>query len=121
MKALINQALSLAYYQQNKHPATANSNHASSFFFPEKLLDLIKKVLADSYNHFNPADSLVLAEVIESLTSLLGSGTLQFRYMLLEYLKSPFSLWLHDSARYLTSENGADNRLLTAVSSFGYF
>lgn len=121
MKALINQALSLAYYQQNKHPATANSSHASSFFFPEKLLDLIKKVLADSYNHFNPADSLVLAEVIESLTSLLGSGSLQFRYMLLEYLKSPFSLWLHDSARYLTSENGADNRLLTAVSSFGYF
>jgi hypothetical protein len=117
MKALINQALSLAYYQQNKYPATpSTSSQASSFFFPEKLLDLIRKVLADSYNNFNSADSVVLAEVVESLTSLLGSGTLQFRYMLLEYLQSPLSLWLRDSARYLTSENGAENRLLTAVS-----
>lgn len=116
MKSLINQALSLAYYQQSKYPATPSSSQTSSFFFPEKLLDLIRKVLADSYNYFNSADSVVLAEVIESLTSLLGSGTLQFRYMLLEYLQSSLSLWLRDSARYLTSENGADNRLLTAVS-----
>ena len=115
-KALINQALSLGYYQQNKYPATPSSSQASSFSFPEKLLDLIRKVLADSYNNFNPADSGVLAEVVQSLTSLLGSGTLQFRYMLLGHLQSPLSLWLRDFARYLTSENGADNRLLTAVS-----
>ncbi|QGA20322.1 hypothetical protein EYB26_008024 [Talaromyces marneffei] len=115
LKALINQALSLAYYQQTKYPATpSSSNQASSFFFPEKLLTLIRKVLADSYNHFNSSDSVPFAEVIESLTSLLGSGTLQFRYMLLEYLQSPLALWLRDSARYLTSENGADSRLLTA-------
>ncbi|EED16473.1 telomere length regulator protein (Rif1), putative [Talaromyces stipitatus ATCC 10500] len=114
-KALINQALSLAYYEQNKYPATpSSSSQPSSFSFPDKLLDLIRKVLADSYNHFNASDSVVLAEVVESLTSLLGSGTLQFRHMLLESLQTPLALWLRDSARFLTSEKGADNRLLTA-------
>ncbi|OKL56528.1 hypothetical protein UA08_08259 [Talaromyces atroroseus] len=115
LKALVNQASSLAYYQQIKFPPTSTvSNRGGSVFLPDKLLELLEKLVAEAYDQYNASESSVLADVVESLTSLLGSGALQFRSILLEKLQGPLALWLRDSAHCLTAENGADSRLLTA-------
>jgi Rap1-interacting factor 1 N terminal len=117
LKALVNQASSLSYYQQvNFPPTSTSSNYGSSVFLPEKLLGLLEKFITESYEQFVASESPILAEVIESLTSLLGSGALQFRFILLAKLQGSLSLWLRDSAHSLTAENRADSRLLTSVS-----
>jgi hypothetical protein len=121
LKALTTQALSLSYYQKGETRVSMTGLSQGSTvpnhpFFPEKLLELIIKVTAEAYEHFNADENIATAEVMESLTALLGSGTAQFRFKLLDKLQAPLSLWLQDTARCLTSENGTSNRLLTAVS-----
>lgn len=121
LKAVINQALSLPYYQQTKlRSPPFGLNHGSSapdqVLFPIKLLELVDKVLSEFYQHSKHTQYPEIAEVVESLTSLLGSGVLQFRSAVLDKLQGPLALWLSDSARHLTLEDGADSRLLTAVS-----
>ncbi|CRG90118.1 Midasin [Talaromyces islandicus] len=125
LKTLTNQALSLSYYQKGETRGSMTSlgqepimsNHS---LFPEKLLGLITKVTTEAYEHFNADENTATAEVMESLTALLGSGTSQFRSKLLESLQAPLSLWVKDSARCLTSENGTSTRLLTACRTLSW-
>jgi hypothetical protein len=121
LKTLTNQALSISYYQKSEARGSVTGLGQKSTvphhsFFPEKLLELIIKVTTETYEHFNSEENTATAEIMESLTALLVSGTLQFRFKLLEKLQAPLSLWVKDSARCLTSEKGTSNRLLTAVS-----
>ncbi|KAH8700233.1 putative telomere length regulator protein [Talaromyces proteolyticus] len=123
LKALIGQALSLPYCQQNEmRPSLAGFNRGTppfnKAFFPDKLFELVSKVMEDAYEQFKPEESLAVAEVIESLTSWLGSGVPQFRSNILDKLQLCLSLWLQDSNRYITSEKGSDNRLMTACRKF---
>jgi hypothetical protein len=120
LKAVINQALSLPYYQQTKlrpHPfgLTHGSSAPDQALFPMKLVEVVDRVLSEFYQHSKHTEHPEIAEVVESLTSLLGSGVLQFRAAVLDKLQSPLALWLRDAARLLTLENGTDSRLLTAV------
>jgi hypothetical protein len=112
--------LSLPYYQQTKlRPHPFGLNHGSSApdqaLFPMKLVEVVDRVLSEFYQHSRHTEHPEIAEVVESLTSLLGSGVLQFRAAVLDKLQSPLALWLRDAARLLTLENGRDSRLLTAV------
>ncbi|KAL1964593.1 hypothetical protein VTN77DRAFT_6767 [Rasamsonia byssochlamydoides] len=119
LKALINHALSLPYHQQNKPRSRSVGFHYGSpapdqVLFPHKLLELVDKVLSESYQNFKQHENTLTTEVIESLTSFLGSGVLHFRSAVLERLQGPLALWLKDDSRHLTTENGADSRVLTA-------
>lgn len=115
-KALMNQALTLTNFQQDRRAADHNVSHSTSSFFPEDLLNLIRKVLSYAYTLFQASDSVTLAEFFESLTSLLGSGPAEFRCLLLDRLQESLALWLRDSSRLINTENKTDSRLLTAVS-----
>lgn len=89
--------------------------------FPHKLLNLVDRMLRDSYKMFNPAETAGVTGFIESLTSFLSSGILAFRCAVLEALQTPLSLWLRDEVRQLTAESCADSRILIAVSAFNYY
>jgi hypothetical protein len=122
LKSLINHALSLPYHQQNKSRSRSVGFHHGSpvpdqLLFPHKLLELINEVLSESYQKFKNNENTLITEVIESLTSFLGSGILSFRSAVLERLQGPLAFWLRDNSRHLTMENGADSRVLTAVST----
>lgn len=124
--ALLSHALSLPYYHQGMLnsaragfiPSSSVPSQKDQVLFPHRLLNLVDRMLRDSYKMFNPVETAGVTDFIESLTSFLGSGILSFRCSVLETLQTPLSLWLRDEARQLSAESCADSRILTAVSSF---
>lgn len=127
--ALLHHALSLPYCHQGmlnqKRAGFMSSSSAAcqkdQLLFPHKLLNLVDRMLRDSYKMFNPAETAGVTGFIESLTSFLSSGILAFRCAVLEALQTPLSLWLRDEVRQLTAESCADSRILIAVSAFNYY
>lgn len=124
LKALINHSLSVPYHQENKPKSrpigfTRGSPVADQILFPDELLELLDNVLSEFYQKFKQYGNTLTTEVIESMTSLLGSGVLPFRAAVLERLQAPLALWLRDDSRHLTTENGADSKVLTAVRGTG--
>lgn len=119
--SLINRALSISYHYSDASRTNKESGFKSvgdhGLFFPEKLLALIHKTLLESYEAFDPTNNKGIAGFIESTTSFLGSDVLEFRSMVLEKLQEPLAQWLRDGKSQLNVESGADNRVLTAVST----
>ncbi|KAL1998984.1 hypothetical protein VTN02DRAFT_5229 [Thermoascus thermophilus] len=120
--ALLSHALTLSYYHQGMlnsatvglMPSSSAPSQKDQVLFPHQLLNLVGRMLRDSYKMFNPVETAGVTDFVESLTSFLGSGILSFRCSVLETLQTPLSLWLRDEARQLNAESCADSRILTA-------
>lgn len=115
---LLSQALSIPYHQEAA-PVEINAkttNGEDRALFPHKLVDLVNQTLRLSYESFNASETAGLADFVESLTSLLGSGILAFRSAFLISLQDSLALWVKDEARSLDAEAGVESRVLTAVS-----
>jgi hypothetical protein len=92
------------------------SHQVAPPLFPHKLLKTVKRSLELGYHSFDASHTLHLSAFIESLTSVLGSGTLSFRAQALETLQAPLALWIQDSELKVDVTFGVDSRTLTAVS-----
>ncbi|PYH47306.1 putative telomere length regulator protein (Rif1) [Aspergillus saccharolyticus JOP 1030-1] len=80
----------------------------------QKLLDLVGRTLLESYERFDPSETSGMADFIESLTSLLGSGTPTARSVVLRNLQLPLVMYLKDEDKRLSVEGGVESRILTA-------
>ncbi|OJJ44539.1 hypothetical protein ASPZODRAFT_144509 [Penicilliopsis zonata CBS 506.65] len=120
--ALLHQSLSIPFFHHNKangqetinNTASSSPLNQESLLFPHNLANLAEKTLQQSYEQFKPSETAELADFIESLTSLLGSGALAFRSAVLETLQQPLGVWLEDETHQLTPERGVESRILTA-------
>ncbi|KAL2870200.1 putative telomere length regulator protein (Rif1) [Aspergillus lucknowensis] len=85
--------------------------------FPTGLVGFAHQVLEDSSQQFGRAHPSGLAVFIESIASFLGSGSANFRFMLLESLQEPLGLYVKDTSNRLTADDGVESRFLTACRS----
>ncbi|RAH85496.1 telomere length regulator protein [Aspergillus japonicus CBS 114.51] len=108
LASILKHLLSITYYQQFER-----ENNESHLPF-HKLVDLVGRTLLGSYEHFNPSETSDMADFIESLTSLLGSGTSTVRSIMLESLQLPLAIYLKDEDKRLSVESGVESRILTA-------
>ncbi|PYH92896.1 telomere length regulator protein [Aspergillus ellipticus CBS 707.79] len=107
--SLLKHSLSIPYC----HEAGPGTN-AQPLFFPHRLVDLVSKTLWGSYESFDPSETSGIADFIECLTSLLGSGVMTFRTTILAHIQQPLTIYLRDGARKLNVESGVESRILTA-------
>ncbi|OJK03943.1 hypothetical protein ASPACDRAFT_112122 [Aspergillus aculeatus ATCC 16872] len=108
LASILKHLLSITYYQQFER-----DNNESHLPF-HKLVDLVGRTLLDSYEHFDPSETSGMADFIESLTSLLGSGTSTARSIMLESLQLPLAIYLKDEDKRMSVESGVESRILTA-------
>ncbi|KAL5050800.1 hypothetical protein BDW71DRAFT_173222 [Aspergillus fruticulosus] len=106
--SIIHHCLSISFCEYEK-----GVNDKSTPPFPTTLVGLAHRILSGSYELLVPSHSNGAAIFIETLVSLLGSGTFMFRSVLLDQLQYPLGLFLKDESRKLTAESGADSRILT--------
>ncbi|PYH79392.1 telomere length regulator protein [Aspergillus uvarum CBS 121591] len=108
LASILKHLLSITHYQQFER-----ENNESHLPF-HKLVDLVGRTLLDSYEHFDPSETSGMANFIESLTSLLGSGSSSVRSIMLESLQLPLAIYLKDEDKRLSVESGVESRILTA-------
>ncbi|PYI03750.1 telomere length regulator protein [Aspergillus sclerotiicarbonarius CBS 121057] len=106
--SLLRLSLSIPYCHE---PAGSNTQGLA---FPHNLIDLVNKTLLESYEGFDPVETSGVADFIESLTSLLGSGVSTFRAAILARLQQPLARYVKDEERKLNVESGVESRILTA-------
>ncbi|RAL06011.1 putative telomere length regulator protein (Rif1) [Aspergillus ibericus CBS 121593] len=106
--SLLRLSLSIPYCHE---PGGSNTQGLA---FPHNLIDLVNKQLLESYEGFDPLETSGVADFIESLTSLLGSGVSTFRAAILARLQQPLARYIRDEARKLNVESGVESRILTA-------
>ncbi|OJZ87389.1 hypothetical protein ASPFODRAFT_131960 [Aspergillus luchuensis CBS 106.47] len=109
--SLLKLSLSIPYGHEAE---TAKGTHEMAF--PHKLIELVDKTLRQSYESFDPVEPNGIADFIECLTSLLGSGVPTFRTAMLTHLQQSLAFYLKDGERKINAESGVESRILTAVS-----
>ncbi|PYH36265.1 putative telomere length regulator protein (Rif1) [Aspergillus neoniger CBS 115656] len=107
--SLLKLSLSIPYGHEAE---TAKGTHEMAF--PHKLIELVDKTLRQSYESFDPVEPNGIADFIECLTSLLGSGVPTFRTAVLTHLQQSLALYLKDKERKINAESGVESRILTA-------
>ncbi|OXV07381.1 hypothetical protein Egran_04858 [Elaphomyces granulatus] len=120
--ALLRQSLSSPFYQRVGVNSTAERfahqpfvpNQTDESFPPHKLLQLVGRVLSESYQGLNSTETVVMTEFIETLTSFFRDHSLDSRSLFLEKLQTSLALWLRDDARQLCLERNEDSQILTA-------
>ncbi|KAE8366201.1 Rap1-interacting factor 1 N terminal-domain-containing protein [Aspergillus caelatus] len=117
--SLFRHSLSITYCQYNvrntEGSVSGQDRHASdSSIFPAKLVELVNRILQESYEGFDPTVTNGVADFLESFTSLLSSGVPAFRSAILETTQQPLALWLKDDMRKVNVESGVESRILTA-------
>ncbi|PWY86056.1 hypothetical protein BO70DRAFT_378728 [Aspergillus heteromorphus CBS 117.55] len=106
--SLLKHSLSISYCHES------GLGNSQELFFPQKLVALVNKTLLGSYESFDPLETSGIADFIECLTSLLGSGVTTFRTTVLAHIQQPLTSYLRDGARKLNVESGVESRILTA-------
>ncbi|EHA20618.1 hypothetical protein ASPNIDRAFT_44054 [Aspergillus niger ATCC 1015] len=109
--SLLRLSLSIPYCHEAE---TVKGTHETTF--PHKLFELVDKTLRQSYESFDPVKPNGIADFIECLTSLLGSGVPTFRTAMLTHLQQSLAFYLKDGERKINAESGVESRILTAVS-----
>ncbi|KAB8215731.1 Rap1-interacting factor 1 N terminal-domain-containing protein [Aspergillus novoparasiticus] len=117
--SLLNHSLSITYclysVRNTGGPVSGPDRRASgSSIFPAKLVELVNRILRESYGGFDPTVTNGIADFLESFTSLLSSGVPEFRSAILETTQQPLALWLKDDVRKINVESGVESRILTA-------
>ncbi|KAI9042602.1 putative telomere length regulator protein (Rif1) [Aspergillus affinis] len=115
--SLFKHSLPMTYGQSIDGKGPEDVSHLSApenLFVPRKLVELVDSTLQKSYQEFDAADTNGIADFIESLTSFLGSGLINFRSKVLESLQQPLAVWLKDETQKLNVESGVESRVLTA-------
>ncbi|OOO14218.1 Rap1-interacting factor 1 N-terminal [Aspergillus oryzae] len=117
--SLLNHSLSITYCLHNVRntggPVSGPNQRASgSSIFPAKLVELVNRILRESYGGFDPTVTNGIADFLESFTSLLSSGVPEFRSAILETTQQPLALWLKDDMRKINVESGVESRIITA-------
>ncbi|OJJ71149.1 hypothetical protein ASPBRDRAFT_30889 [Aspergillus brasiliensis CBS 101740] len=107
--SLLRLSLSIPYCHEAE---TAKGNHELTF--PHKLIELVDRTLRQSYDSFDPVEPNGIADFIECLTSLLGSGVPAFRTAMLTQLQPSLAFYLKDGERKINAESGVESRILTA-------
>ncbi|PWY93482.1 telomere length regulator protein [Aspergillus sclerotioniger CBS 115572] len=107
--SLLRLSLSIPYC----HEPGAGTN-TQGLVLPHSLIELVNKTLSESYEGFDPLETSGVADFIESLTSLLGSGVSTFRSAILARLQQPLARYVRDEERKLNVESGVESRILTA-------
>ncbi|KAL3473570.1 Rap1-interacting factor 1 N terminal-domain-containing protein [Aspergillus californicus] len=105
-------------------PASSIFNHSLSIFlsdfddntllFPSNFLELAHRTLNDSYQNLELSDMNDVTVFIDSIVSILGSGSTALRSMMLDKLQKPLGLYLTDTSLKLKAENGVESGILTA-------
>jgi hypothetical protein len=120
--SLFGHSLSITYCQSSvcdvDGSATGHSTQHAGVnpIFPIRLVELVNRILQESYGGFDPTVTNGIADFLESFTSFLGSGVPTFRSAILETIQQSLTLWLKDDVRKLNVESGVESRILTAVS-----
>ncbi|KAB8199828.1 Rap1-interacting factor 1 N terminal-domain-containing protein [Aspergillus parasiticus] len=117
--SLLNHSLSITYclysVRNTGGPVSGQDRRASgNSIFPAKLVELVNRILRESYGGFDPTVTNGIADFLESFTSLLSSGVPEFRSAILETTQQPLALWLKDDVRKINVESGVESRILTA-------
>ncbi|KAK1141565.1 hypothetical protein N8T08_008980 [Aspergillus melleus] len=115
--SLFKHSLPMTYGQSIEGKGLEDVSHFSArgnLFVPKRLVELVDRTLQMSYGEFDATDTNGIADFIESLTSFLGSGLINFRSKILESLQQPLALWLKDETHKLNVESGVESRVLTA-------
>ncbi|OGM43526.1 telomere length regulator protein (Rif1) [Aspergillus bombycis] len=117
--SLFGYSLSITYCHYNFRntgvPVTGEDRQASDHsMFPAKLVELVNRILRESYGGFDPTGTNGIADFLESFTSLLSSGVPAFRSAILETTQQPLALWLMDDVRKINVESGVESRIITA-------
>ncbi|KAI2969875.1 hypothetical protein CBS147324_5715 [Aspergillus niger] len=107
--SLLRLSLSIPYCHEAE---TVKGTHETTF--PHKLFELVDKTLRQSYESFDPVEPNGIADFIECLTSLLGSGVPTFRTAMLTHLQQSLAFYLKDGERKINAESGVESRILTA-------
>lgn len=115
--ALLNHSMSIPFMQDSSLTMETVSQQEIVPPFPFKFMDVIEKTLQSAYETFNPSETHGLPGLLESLTSLLGSGIPTFRVQTLEFLQTSLALWIKDEHSKVDFTRGADSRIMTAVGS----
>ncbi|KAB8265808.1 Rap1-interacting factor 1 N terminal-domain-containing protein [Aspergillus pseudonomiae] len=117
--SLFGYSLSITYCHYNIRntgvPVSGQDGQASgNSIFPAKLVELVNRILRESYEGFDPTGTNGIADFLESFTSLLSSGVPAFRSAILETTQQPLALWLKDDVRKINVESGVESRIITA-------
>ncbi|KAL4893867.1 Rap1-interacting factor 1 N terminal-domain-containing protein [Aspergillus ambiguus] len=112
LSSLLNHSLSIAYFHQDV--GSDDVSRLARAHPPKRLLELLNRILRESYEKFDPVEHSGIADYIEALTSFLGSGVAPFRFATLENLQPSLALWIQDESRKFNLESGVESRILTA-------